>query len=177
MLAAFRPRGLPIGNLTSQFWANVYLNPFDHFVKRELRCRGYVRYVDDFLLFSESKSTAWEWKAAITERLARYRLSLHAGIHPRPVTEGIGFLGFTIFPKRRRLKQRKGIHFRRRLKGLVAACEAGALPLEKLHASIQGWVNHVRYGDTLGLRRSILNRLALRLPKQGPKSDPLDQCR
>jgi RNA-directed DNA polymerase len=47
--AAARPRGLPIGNLTSQFWANCYLNPFDHFVKRELRSQGYVRYVDDFL--------------------------------------------------------------------------------------------------------------------------------
>ena len=47
LLAAARPRGLPIGNLTSQFWANVYLNQHDHFVKRELRCRAYLRYVDD----------------------------------------------------------------------------------------------------------------------------------
>ena len=51
LFAALRPRGLPIGNLTSQFWANCYLNPFDHFVKRELGCPGYVRYVDDLLLF------------------------------------------------------------------------------------------------------------------------------
>jgi len=51
LLSALRPRGLPIGNLTSQFWANCYLNPLDHFIKRELRCRGYLRYVDDFILF------------------------------------------------------------------------------------------------------------------------------
>ena len=51
-----RPRGLPIGNLTSQFWANVYLNQFDHFVKRELKCPAYLRYVDDFLLFSADAS-------------------------------------------------------------------------------------------------------------------------
>jgi RNA-directed DNA polymerase len=49
LFALARPRGLPIGNLTSQFWANVYLNPLDHFVKRELKCRGYVRYVDDLV--------------------------------------------------------------------------------------------------------------------------------
>lgn len=49
-------RGLPIGNLTSQFWANVYLNALDHFVKHELRCKGYVRYMDDFLLFSHDKT-------------------------------------------------------------------------------------------------------------------------
>ncbi len=48
LFAAVCPRGLPIGNLTSQFWANCYLDPFDHFIKRELRCRGYLRYVDDF---------------------------------------------------------------------------------------------------------------------------------
>ncbi len=50
-------RGLPIGNLTSQFWANVYLNALDHFVKHELRCKGYVRYMDDFLLFGHDKAT------------------------------------------------------------------------------------------------------------------------
>ena len=55
LLAVHRPRGLPIGNLTSQFWANCYLNPFDHFVKRELNCQGLVRYVDDFLLFADDK--------------------------------------------------------------------------------------------------------------------------
>jgi len=54
LLAASRPRGLPIGNLTSQFWGNCYLNPFDHFVKRELGCKGYVRFVDDFMLFADN---------------------------------------------------------------------------------------------------------------------------
>ncbi len=61
LLAAARPRGLPIGNLTSQFRANVYMNPFDHFVKRELRCEGYVRYVDDMLLFGDDKDVMWNW--------------------------------------------------------------------------------------------------------------------
>lgn len=95
LFAAGRPRGLPIGNLTSQFWANVYLNPFDHFVKRELRCGGYVRYVDDFVLFAGQKSTLWEWKSAILERLAHLRLTIHPSAHPRPVGEGIPFLGFS----------------------------------------------------------------------------------
>ena len=52
LLATVRPRGLPIGNLTSQFWANVFMDPFDYFITRELGCRGYVRYVDDFLMFA-----------------------------------------------------------------------------------------------------------------------------
>ncbi|MBN1922332.1 MAG: RNA-dependent DNA polymerase, partial [Anaerolineae bacterium] len=110
LFAVSRARGLPIGNLTSQFWANCYLNPFDHFAKRELRCQGYVRYVDDILFFADDKSTLWTWKAAISERLARLRLTAHPGAHPRPVTEGIPFLGFVLYPDRRRLKRRKGIH-------------------------------------------------------------------
>ena len=79
LLAACRPRGLPIGNLTSQFWSNGYLDPFDHFVERELRCPVYVRYVDDFALFGDSKRELWGWKRAIVERLARLRLTVHAG--------------------------------------------------------------------------------------------------
>ena len=77
LLAACRPRGLPIGNLTSQFWSNCYLHPFDLFVKRELGCKAYLRYVDDFALFSNSKHELWRCKLAIMERLAALRLTIH----------------------------------------------------------------------------------------------------
>jgi RNA-directed DNA polymerase len=156
LFAVDRPRGLPIGNLTSQFWANVYLNPFDHFVKRTLRCRGYVRYVDDFLLFAADKATLWQWKEAVQTRLGDVRLTIHAGTHPHPVTEGIPFLGFTIFPQRRRLKRRKGLYFQRKLRAMMAAYCAGDLELARVSASVQGWVNHVRYGNTVGLRKAVL---------------------
>lgn len=161
LLAALRPRGLPIGNLTSQFWANVYLNLLDHFVKRELRCPGYVRYVDDFLLFGDDKAALWTWRAAVAGRLARLRLTIHPGAHPRPVREGIPFLGFVLFPNRRRLKRRKGIHFQRNLRALVAAYRAGVLPASRITATIQGWVNHVRHGNTVGLRKAVLKQVRL----------------
>ena len=153
-----RPRGLPIGNLTSQFWANCFLNPFDHFVKRELNCKGYVRYVDDFLLFSNEKSELRGWREGIIERLAQFRLILHENkAQTRPVTEGIPFLGFIIFPDHRRLKRRKGIGFQRKLKQLNQDLMLGGIPRTKLTSSIQGWVNHVRYADTWGLRSAMLN--------------------
>jgi retron-type reverse transcriptase len=161
LLAAARPRGLPIGNLTSQFWANCYLNPFDHFVKRELGCKGYVRYVDDLLLFADDKSTLWAWRQAIIDRLADLRLTIHPGAQPRPVTEGLPFLGFIVFPGHRRVKRRKVVHYRRRLKVLQQAYDAGELPVEQVSASIRGWINHVRYGDTWGLRRAILRPVVL----------------
>ncbi len=159
LFAANRSRGLPIGNLTSQFWANVYLNPFDHFVKRELRCGGYVRYVDDVLLFAEDKATLWQWKAAIQDRMACLRLTLHPAAHPKPVNEGIAFLGFVVFPQRRCLKRRKGLHYRRRLRALLAAYSQGKITLDRVTASVQGWVNHVRYGNTIGLRKAVVSAM------------------
>jgi RNA-directed DNA polymerase len=157
LFAIQRPRGLPIGNLTSQWWANTYLNPFDHFVQRELRCKAYLRYVDDFLLFSNDKKELWNWRKALIERLARLRLTLHTErCLPRPVTDGIGFLGFVIHSSHRLLKRRKGMAYQRKLGQLV---KTGAT--EKIRASVQGWINHTRYADTWGLRRSILKKYNL----------------
>jgi retron-type reverse transcriptase len=156
LFARARLRGLPIGNLTSQFWANVYLNSFDHFVKRELRCAAYLRYVDDMLLFDDSKATLWNWKHAIERRLAPLRLTIHAHAHPRPVSEGLPFLGFIAFPNKRRLKRRKGIEFARKLKGMKNDLENGEMSLLQFKQSLIGWINHVRYANTIGLRKAIL---------------------
>ena len=156
--AVHRPRGLPIGNLTSQFWANCYLNPLDHFIKRKLKCRAYLRYVDDMLLFAEDKAQLWEWRAAVVEFLAGLRLTLHeAPAQPRPVTTGIPFLGFIVFPDHRRLKRRKGLYFQRRYRQMQADFAAGDLSFAQFDASVQGWINHARVGNTWGLRRAILS--------------------
>lgn len=149
-----RPRGLPIGNLTSQWWANCYLNPFDQFVMRELSCIAYLRYVDDFILFADDKETLWKWRSAIVKRMERLRLTIHAErAIPRPVTDGIRFLGFVTFPEYRLLKREKGVAFQRKLKGLVRWASQ-----EKIKLSVQGWVNHVRYGNTYGLVKSVLGK-------------------
>jgi len=161
LFAAHRPRGLPIGNLTSQFWGNVYLDGFDHFVKRRLRCPAYLRYVDDFLLFGEDKAQLWGWKSAIEERLTPLRLTIHPGAQPRPVAEGFPFLGFVIYPHKRRLKRRKGIYYQRKLRRLIVAHAYGEIPIEQITASVQGWVNHVRYGNTVGLRKKILSGMPI----------------
>jgi hypothetical protein len=161
LFAVNRARGLPIGNLTSQFWANVYLNAFDHFVKRELRCPAYVRYVDDILLFAEVPRLLWEWRMALIERLMRFRLTLHANAQPHSVTNGIPFLGFVVFPEHRRLKGRKVVHLRRRLDRALQLYCRGDILLSGVTSSVRGWVNHVRYGNTIGLRKAVLGGLII----------------
>jgi hypothetical protein len=140
------------------------MNPLDHFIKRELKCKGYVRYVDDLLLFGDDKVTLWEWKAAIVEKLATLRLTLHPHAHPRPVTEGIPFLGFVVYPTHRRLKRRKIIHFSRRLKQRVVQHKTGEISDDELTAVVQGWVNHASHGDTWRLRGQLLNQILLDVP-------------
>jgi hypothetical protein len=163
LLAANRPRGLPIGNLTSQFWANVYLCAFDHFVKRELRCKGYVRYVDDFLLFADDKETLHVWMQKILARLSALRLTLH---EPQiyPVMNGIPFLGFVTFPDHRRLKRRRGIAFQRRFRYMYLNWLAGNIERNKLDASARSWAAHASWGATYGLRRAVLGQFLLSKP-------------
>jgi retron-type reverse transcriptase len=152
-----RPRGLPIGNQTSQFWANVYLNALDQFVKRELRCKAYVRYVDDFLLFAPDKPTLHAWRRAIIAHLASLRLTLHeAESVVSPVSTGIPFLGFCIYPDHRRLRHRNIAAFARRYRRLRREYAAGAIPFERLDSAVRGWVAHASHADTFGLRRSLL---------------------
>jgi len=162
LLAVNRPRSLPIGNLTSQFWANCYLNPFDWFVKRELRCGAYLRYVDDFAVFSDSKHRLWAWKDAIVERLAESRLTVHEeAAQVIPVECGIPWLGFVVYPTHRRVKRRNIVGFRRRLSARIDEYLAERITFAELDASVQGWVNHVRYADTWGLRKHIFGTIRI----------------
>ncbi len=142
-------RGLPIGNLTSQFWANVYLDAFDHFVKDDCGVKGYIRFVDDFLLFAEDKPTLHDLEERCREKLASLRLLLH----PRktrvyPVSEGIPFIGFRVWPTHRRLLPGSVKRARRRLAQLETMAEA--VPC------IRAWIAHAAHGDTYGLRRTLL---------------------
>lgn len=167
LFAASRPRGLPIGNLTSQFWANCYLNPFDHFVQCELGSPAYLRYVDDTLLFDDDPRRLWRRRAAVVERLARYRLTIHEEqAQVRPVSEGIPFLGFLVFPDRRRLKRRKGVAFQRRFRLLAERYGDGEITLDEMTASVKGWLNHIRYANTTGLRNAVLRSVVLPTARQ-----------
>lgn len=156
LLARLRPRGLPIGNLTSQFWSNCYLNGLDWFVARELGCKAYVRYVDDFALFADNKRQLWQWRQKIATFLASLRLIIHENsTQVAPVNSGIPWLGFVVFPTHRKLKRRNMVQFTRRLERNLSLYQQKAISFAELDASVQGWINHVRYADTWRLREVI----------------------
>ena len=132
-----RRRGLPIGNLTSQFFANVYLDGFDHFCKEVLRARGYLRYVDDFALFHDDAARLEEWRQRIRTYLEGRRLQLH----PRKTMilrtgEAAPFLGFVLLPGgRRRLPEENVRRFRNRLRSLRDRWRQGTVTKEEVPAA------------------------------------------
>lgn len=109
--------GLPIGSLTSQFFANVYLNELDQFVKHTLKVRAYVRYVDDFVLLADNAQTLLNWKADIERFLQqRLRLQLHPGkVVLQRCAQGLDFLGYIVHPHHALIRQRTVRGLRRRI--------------------------------------------------------------
>ena len=154
-------RGIPIGNLTSQFFANVYLNDFDHWMKEEMGCRYYIRYVDDFLILDDDKRRLHDLIPRIEGKLAEIGLDLH----PRkrtvsPVSEGCDFMGYRIWPEWRRVRPSNGHRFRRRLKAMSRDYRIGAIELEDVKPSVMSWIGHAQHADTRGLRKAIFRSVS-----------------
>jgi retron-type reverse transcriptase len=159
LFSRLRPTGLPIGNLTSQFFANVLLDPVDHFVKEGLRVPGYVRYADDFVLFGDRKEQLWEWRDALRSRLARLRLKLHREkTQIRPSLRGLKFLGFVLRPSGRRLQQSALKRFNRRLRRLKWRWRCGQISLDEIRASLRSTHAHAQFANSQGVLRDVWRR-------------------
>jgi retron-type reverse transcriptase len=150
-----RRRGLPIGNLTSQFFGNVLLDRIDHLVKDRLRVRRYLRYVDDLAAFGDDKPALRALRDALDEALTALRLRLHPGkSRIRRLEEGVEFLGFVMRRDTVRLNQRAIARQRRRLADLRAAYAAGA-PWSAVAPSLVAWSAHAAQGTTARLRDAV----------------------
>lgn len=159
LFAPLRPRGLPIGNQTSQFFANVYLNPFDHFIKETLREKYYLRYVDDFVVLGNAKKHLHEVKESMQEFLNRRRLHLHKNkTQVFPAKEGTGFLGYRIFPTHLRVRKSNVHRFKRRLKRLQAAYANGEITQEDVSNSVRSWLAHASHADSYQLRKQLMSQ-------------------
>lgn len=155
-------KGLPIGNLTSQFFANVYLNELDQYVKHRLRARYYGRYVDDIVLFHDDPGVLNSWYAQI-DGFLQERLALR--LHPRKkhlnrLEAGIDFIGFIIKPGRTYLRQTSLSRCKRK----IAAWERSGSPvdpasLDQLSASVNSYLGMLRQVDGYRARKALCSRL------------------
>lgn len=143
--AAERPRGIPIGNLTSQLFANFFLNRLDHFILQELKPKGFIRYTDDLLLFSNSKAFLHDSLARLSRELEDDRLKPHPKkCRVMPVRAGVPFLGFRFFPGRVRVLRENRRRFEKRMNRLRRGIARGRNDISEIWPSMFGWFQFVR---------------------------------
>ena len=149
---------MPLGNLTSQFFANVYLNELDYFVKHKLRARYYIRYVDDFVILHKSKKQLEIWKEQIDKFLLQ---KLKLELHPDKskvvsLSRGVDFVGFRNFYYHTLLRKRN----LRKIIYKIKKYKEGEISKEKVLESFQGWNAYAKWANTLKLRRRVARKIA-----------------
>ena len=160
--------GLPIGNLTSQFFANVYMNELDQFIKHQLKCRYYLRYVDDFILLSKTADELVVWqKQIITFLQSRLHLRLKEESQVKPVAVGADFLGYITKPYYRLVRRRVVHSFYERLcyfETLVLKTNKKGqkilvlheVVIKKLQATLASYLGHFKHANAYRLLRALL---------------------
>ena len=156
--------GLPVGNLTSQFFANVYLNALDQFVRHRLKVRHYVRYVDDFVLLGDSPAQLQHWQAQIAAFLHEtLHLRLRDAAPLRPCRQGVDFLGYVVFTHHRRVRQRVVQHCRAKLQRWHQQhrhfSQVRPADVQQLQALLGSYWGHFAHANSVRLRQQIFGQM------------------
>ena len=143
-------RGIPIGNLTSQLFANIYLHQVDMYAKQTLKIRYYIRYMDDILIFHENKEQLRIWQEAMTKFLYE---ELYLTINPYkvrvyPTIQGIPYVGYVIYPHYLRMRSSSVRRFKKRYRGQLRAMLAGQLEPEAIAKSFASWEAHASHANS-----------------------------
>jgi len=143
-------KGMPLGNLTSQFFANVYLNELDQFVKHKLKAKYYIRYVDDFVIFDNSKHRLERYKAVIRIFLKE---KLQLDLHPLKsrlinLNNGTEFLGVKIFIYHKNIKKKNLWKFHKKLQLLTNIYEQKKISYDHIYEFLEGWIAYAKNANT-----------------------------
>ncbi len=169
LTALDRPRGLPIGNLTSQFCANVYLDPVDHRIKDGLGMRAYARYCDDLVLLDGEPGRLRRARDEITSALDRLRLTAHPRkSHLFPTSQGVPWVGFRVFPRTIHLRQEGVRRVRRRFRKFARRLASSFHVRGALLDSTCAWLGHARHCTRPAFVDSLLGPLRPLLERSPP---------
>ena len=155
-------KGIPVGNLTSQLFANIYLTELDKYMKEELKIHYYMRYMDDFLVLSDDKAYLREILAK-TENFLNNVLLLK--LNPKTcifkITQGIDFVGYRHWHTHKLIRKSSIKRITRKIKKFTEQYAAGEIDFDDINPCIQSWLGHIQHADTYGIRRKILSELVL----------------
>jgi retron-type reverse transcriptase len=168
-------KGMPIGNLTSQFFANVYLNELDQFIKHQLMVKCYLRYVDDFVILHRNRRILEKWKVAIDIFL---RDILKIELHPDKtriinLENGMTLLGFRVFYYYRLLKKSNAKRILKRLERFRQLYNNGRMKREDVIQSFEGWFAYAEFANTYNFRRKITKEFSDLLSESSIQPSPL----
>lgn len=145
-------KGIPIGNYTSQYFANIYLNELDHYVKEQLQIKYYVRYMDDFIILVKTKEEARQIKLEIMKYLESHlKLELNRKSKYYPNNMGVDFCGYRIFETHRILRKRSKKKIRTLLSKATKDNQLGILNQEKLLMQYNSWLAHAMHANSYNL--------------------------
>jgi len=150
-------KGLAVGSLLSQMLAKVNQNVIDHFANRELRIHEYVRYADDIVMLSDSKPQLHEWRARIEECMfEKLKLELNPKkCFIRPISQGVDFCQYRIFPDHIKLKKATALRMRRNLRRTQRLYAEGKIDLDRALATVNSYLGLLSHCDSYQLRRTI----------------------
>ncbi len=159
---------MPLGNLTSQFFANVYLNELDYFVKHELKVKYYIRYVDDFVILHNDKNMLEYYKDKINEFI---RKNLLIELHPNKskiikLERGINFLGFRSFYYHKLLRRTNLRKTKRRIKQFKQDYDSKVIDYDEIYERLQGWMAYAKQANTYKLRKRLGKEIELSFPSE-----------
>jgi len=144
-----RRKGIPIGNLTSQWFANWYLTGLDHFITSHLRFGAFVRYCDDFILLHDDREILKEAIPKLEAFLSAHRLRLHPQkLAVVPVRAGLRFIGYRVWPAHRVLPKENVRRFRRRIGWMKRAFSKGEIKWPDIRLRLDSWLGHARQADS-----------------------------
>lgn len=150
--------GIPIGNLTSQYFANIYLNELDYFVKHHLKIPVYIRYMDDFVMLIKTKKEAKDLKEKINIFITNnLKLELNAKSRYYPASMGVDFCGYRIFPTHKLLRNNSKKKIKKKVKKWNYEYSQNKLDYYKTLQSINSWRAHVSHCNSYKLEQKILN--------------------
>lgn len=149
-------KGMPVGNLSSQMFANLYLNELDQYCKRTLGIHFYVRYMDDVIILHQDKDQLHEWKRIIDTFLKeKLQLDLNEKTCIRPITLGVEFCGYKIWNTHIKLRKSTALKMKRNLKKLQKEYAAGEVTVEEAKQTISSYLGILKHCDSYSLKRTI----------------------
>ena len=149
-------KGLPLGNYTSQMFANIYLNELDQYAKHRLKCKFYFRYMDDIVILCKNKLVAQDNLEKLTSYLSKnLKLTFNSKTRIFKDIQGVNFCGYKINEHKLKIRNSSKYRMQRKLRLYTKKLKNEEITLPEIQKSIAGWLGYVKHADSYNLRKSM----------------------